>query len=202
MAGTMQSTLTPVPAGWLATIVTSLEMTSRPAAPTEPVRAPFKLERWTSPVDFAAYRALFRKIGGPWLWFSRLLLSDAELAAILDAPTTELFVATRRDGTAIGIIELDFAAPNQTELAFIGLTPELAGHGHGGWLMSHALRRAWRDDTVRVWVHTCDLDHPGALRFYQRQGFKPYARAVETFPDPRLTGLYPADIAPHVLLLA
>ena len=96
--------LTPLAPGELATIVTSLEMTARPAAPTEPVRAPFKLERWTAPVSVEAYRALFRKIGGPWLWFSRLLLSDAELAAILDAPTTELFVATRRDGTAIGIM--------------------------------------------------------------------------------------------------
>ncbi|HPU14532.1 MAG TPA: GNAT family N-acetyltransferase [Polymorphobacter sp.] len=194
--------LTPLAPDELATIVTSLEMTARPAAATGPVRAPFKLERRTAPVDVEPYRALYRKIGGPWLWFSRLLLSDAELAAILDAPTTELHVATRRDGTPIGIIELDFSTPLQTELAFFGLTPELAGHGHGAWLMQHALRRAWRDDTVRVWVHTCDLDHPGALRFYQRQGFRPYARAVETFPDPRLTGLYSRDIAPHVLLLA
>ncbi len=193
--------LTPVARGELATIVTSLEMTARPVAASAPVLAPFKLVRWSAPVALEAYRALYRKIGGPWLWFSRLVLTDAELAAILDAPTTELHVATRRDGTAIGIIELDFSTPAQTELAFFGLTPELAGHGHGNWLMNHALRRAWRAETQRVWVHTCDLDHPGALRFYQRHGFTAYARAVETFPDPRLTGLYPRDAAPHVLLL-
>jgi len=193
--------LTPVAAGDLATIVTSLEMTTRPA-PAQPVRAAFKLVRWTAPVDLEAYRALFRKVGGAWLWTSRLLLSDAELAAILDAPTTELYAATRRDGTPVAILELDFAVAGQTELVFFGLTPELAGHGHGAWLMAHALHRAWRADTRRVWVHTCDLDHPGALRFYQRAGFRAYARAVETFADPRVTGLYPRDAAPHVLLLA
>ncbi|MGL4541153.1 MAG: GNAT family N-acetyltransferase [Polymorphobacter sp.] len=194
--------LTPLAPGMLATIVTSLEMTAPPAPPSAPVRAPFKLQRWAAPVDLGAYRALFRQVGAPWLWFSRLLLSDAELAAIVDAPTTEHYAATRRDGAAVGIIELDFSTPGQTELAFFGLTPELTGHGHGAWLMSHALRRAWRPETTRVWVHSCDLDHPGALRFYIRQGFIPYARAIETFADPRLTGLHPIDCAPHILLLA
>ena len=46
------------------------------------------------------------------------------------------------------------------------------------------------------------LDHPSALGFYRAQGFVPFARAVETFPDPRLTGHLPRDAAPHVPLLA
>lgn len=196
----MTSTLLPVPERHLATIVTSLEL-HQPSVATEPAKAAFKLVKWPAPVNREAYRALFRKVGGPWLWFSRLVLSDDQLSAILDTPTTEIRVVTRRDGTAIGLLELDFSTPNQTELAFIGLAPELTGRGHGHWLMQNALRLAWRPDTTRVWVHTCDLDHPGALRFYQRHGFKAYARAVETFPDPRLTGLFPLDTAPHVLMI-
>jgi hypothetical protein len=51
-------------------------------------------------------------------------------------------------------------------------------------------------------VHTCTLDHPAALGFYRRHGFTPYRRSLETFPDPRLLGLLPADAAPQVPCLA
>ncbi|MBM3929314.1 MAG: GNAT family N-acetyltransferase, partial [Sphingomonadales bacterium] len=54
----------------------------------------------------------------------------------------------------------------------------------------------------RVWVHTCTLDHPKALGFYRASGFAPYKRTVETFHDPRATGILPVDTAPHVPYLA
>jgi hypothetical protein len=52
-----------------------------------------------------------------------------------------------------------------------------------------------------MWVHTCTLDHPGALGFYRRNGFAPFARAIETFADPRLLGILPRDAAPHAPLI-
>jgi GNAT superfamily N-acetyltransferase len=78
------------------------------------------------------------------------------------------------------------------------LIPELAGKGHGNWLMAHALAFAWQKQVRRVWVHTCTLDHPAALPFYRRHGFVPYKRTLETFPDPRLLGLLPAEAAPQI----
>jgi len=102
----------------------------------------------------------------------------------------------------VGILELDNREPNQVELSFFGLVPELAGQGHGNWLMAHALQRAWMRDIRRVWVHTCTLDHPAALGFYQRHGFVPFKRMVETFDDPRVTGLIPAEAAPQIPCLA
>lgn len=194
-----------VPAGQIATIVTCLEMTV-PPVPAAPVRSALKLQRWTAPVDLDRYRALFRAIGQPWLWRGRLVLDDIKLAATLSAPTLEVHVATRRDGTPQGLLELDFSADGQCELVYVGLLPDMTGRGHGGWLMGHALKRAWQGQSGqaninRVWVHTCDLDHPGALNFYQRHGFRPYARLVEIYEDPRSSGLYPADTAPGVPLL-
>jgi hypothetical protein len=53
----------------------------------------------------------------------------------------------------------------------------------------------------RVHVHTCTLDHPAALGAYRRAGFTAYKRAVETFRDPRLLGILPADCAPQVPLI-
>lgn len=194
-----------VPAGHIATIVTCLEMMAAPA-PGVPMRSALKLERWTAPIDLARYRALFRAIGQPWLWRGRLVLDDAALAATLSAPALEVHVACRRDGTPQGLLELDFSTDGACELAYVGLVPELTGRGHGSWLMGHALKRAWagqagRPSISRVWVHTCDLDHPGALAFYQRHGFEPYARLVEIYADPRSSGLYPAETAPGVPLL-
>jgi hypothetical protein len=63
--------------------------------------------------------------------------------------------------------------------------------------MRKALQMAWREGVGRVWVHTCTLDGPQALPFYVSQGFVPYARAVEVFPDPRLADVLPGDVAPH-----
>src|SRR3546814_7755973 len=61
------------------------------------------------------------------------------------------------------MLELDFRHPGQCELSYVGLVPDLAGQGHGRWLMAHALALAWRKGVARVWVHTCTLDHPAAL---------------------------------------
>jgi GNAT superfamily N-acetyltransferase len=195
----------PVPPGHLATIVTSLEMLT-PPAPREPVRSALKLERWRAPVHLGPYRALFREIGTPWLWMGRLRISDAELSAILDHPDTEVHVATRRDGTPVGLLELDFRVSGEFEIVYFGLAPGMTGNGHGAWLMAHCLRLGWsggepKRPITRGWVHTCDLDHPSALGFYQREGFTPFRREVEIIPDPRQTGIHPRETAPRVPLL-
>jgi GNAT superfamily N-acetyltransferase len=196
----------PVPPGHLGSVVTSLEMRA-PPAPRGPQKSALKLDRWPAPVDRERYRALFRQIGEDWLWQGRLVMDDAQLATRLDAPTTEVHVPVRRDGVAVGLLELDFAVADTCELAYFGLVPGMTGHGHGGWLMAHALRLAWaggearRPGINRVWVHSCDLDHPAALGFYLAQGFTPFARAIEIIADPRVIGLYPRHAAARIPIL-
>ena len=146
------------------------------------------------------YRALFRKVGSPWLWFSRLVMDDDQLEAIIRDPGVELFEVAAVEAV-VGMIELDFREAGECELAFIGLVPGLAGQGHGRWLLAEAIQRAWRDGVTRVHVHTCSLDHPAALSAYRRAGFTPHKRAVERFPDPRLLGYLPRDCAPQIPLL-
>lgn len=191
--------LTPVDGGQVATIVTSLEMRERPRPRPMP-SSELRLVRWTAP-DLARYRALFRRVGEPWLWFSRLVMVDAEVAAIIGDSRVHVFAVADRQGIEIGMLELDFRQEGQCELGYFGLVPELAGRGHGRWLMAQAMALAWTKGIDRVWVHTCTLDHPSALNFYRAQGFVPFARAVEIFPDPRLTGHLPESAAPHVPIL-
>ncbi|OAN57726.1 GNAT family N-acetyltransferase [Sphingobium sp. TCM1] len=191
--------LMPVDPGMVATIVTHLEMRDRPRpAPIPP--APLRLVPWKRP-ELDAYRALFRRVGAPWLWFSRLVMADSALVAILHDPAVEVYAVTDPRGTEVGLLELDFRSLPDCELSFFGLVPELNGKGLGRWLMAQAKSLAWRKGVERFWVHTCTLDSPAALGFYLRSGFVAYGREIETFADPRLAGILPRDAAPHVPLL-
>jgi len=187
----------PVSDGELAAVVTFLEMLEPPAA--EVPQSTLRLRRVAEP-DANQYRALFRKVGSNWLWFSRLTMPDRELEAILGDPKVELFEVAAVE-PVVGMLELDFREAGECELAFIGLVPELAGQGHGRWLLGEALRLAWRDGISRVHVHTCTLDHPAALAAYRRAGFTACKRAIERFRDPRLLGILPPDCAPQVPLV-
>jgi GNAT superfamily N-acetyltransferase len=191
--------LIPVPADHVGTVVTTLEMRVRPLlGPIPP--SPLCLERWRAP-DPARYRALFRRVGEPWLWYSRLTMDDSRLLAIVHDKRVEVFAVLDGAGAEVGLLELDLRHEGVTEISYFGLVPELAGRGHGRWLMARALDLAWRSGTGRIWLHTCTLDHPRALGFYRAQGFAATGRTLETFPDPRLAGILPRDAAPHIPLL-
>ena len=192
--------LIPVADEEVATIVTTLEMTRRP--PLRPMpEAPLRLVRWDRP-DAEKYRTLFRRVGAPWLWFSRLVMDDAALLRIVHDPAVQVHAAIDRSGIEVGMLELDFRHAGACELAYFALVPELAGRGLGRWLMAEAMARAWAPGVARVWVHTCTLDHPSALNFYRAQGFAAVSRTIETFADPRVSGHLPADAAGQVPLLA
>lgn len=178
-----------LPPGKIVEVVTYLEMTERPAPRRAAPREDLVLRR-VERADPDWYLGLFRRIGEEHLWASRLTLSREELVAIIHDPLVDLF-AVEKDGRPEGMLELDRRSPPDIELAFFGLTPTLVGTGAGRWLMEQALDLAWRHEPRRFWVHTCSLDHPAALAFYQRSGFVPYKRAVEISDDPRLAGHYP-----------
>jgi GNAT superfamily N-acetyltransferase len=187
--------LTSLPPGHIGAVVTYLEMTERPVAAPLPASA-LRLERWSAP-DPSRYRGLFRKVGGRWLWYSRLLMDDVRLRREM----AEVHAVVDESGTEVGLVELDFRTPGECLIRFLGLVPELAGKGHGPWLFAQTLALAWRPDVRRVAVNTCTLDHPAALPAYLKAGFTACKRAFESFPDPRLAGLLPADCAPQLPLI-
>jgi len=191
--------LLPVEQGQLAAVVTQLEMRARPRPAPLPT-SPLRLIPWGAPTP-DAYRALFRRVGEPWLWFSRLVMTDGELLSIIHDPEVMIYAVTDPRGTEVGLLELDFRKAPDCEIAFFGLVPALAGKGLGGWLMAQTKALAWRPGVERLWVHTCTLDSPAALPFYMKSGFTPFAREIETFADPRIAGILSRDAAPHVPLL-
>jgi GNAT superfamily N-acetyltransferase len=188
-----------LPAGHLANVVTCLEMTARPALRPVPPLEGARFERMGAG-DTERFRALFRAIGRDIMWFSRLIMAEEKLAAILGDPRVESFALVRK-GLDIGMLELDFREEGTCELSFFGLVPAAIGLGAGRFLMNAALEKAWEKPIKRLWVHTCTFDHPSALSFYQRSGFRPYQVMVEVHPDPRLSGHLPEDASPQAPLI-
>jgi GNAT superfamily N-acetyltransferase len=187
-----------IPASKIAAVVTHLEMTARPPLRDNPLGA------WTlRKVDTPAlhwYRDLHRRVGEEWLWFPRARMNDGELAAIIHAPGVEVY-ALVVDGHDEGLLELDFREAGQCELVYFGVTAKLIGSGAARFMMNRALELAWSRDLSRVWVHTCTFDHPSAVAFYQRSGFRPFRRQIEIADDPRLDGTAPRSAAKHVPII-
>jgi GNAT superfamily N-acetyltransferase len=190
---------TDVPPGKIAAVVTSLEMLAKPRLGPEPPEIPWRLRRVVDP-DLDWFRDLYRRVGQDWLWFSRLTLSDDALAAVIRDRSVELY-ALEQTGNDEGLLELDFRQAGECELSFFGVTPGLIGKGAGRWLMNRALDLAWSRPIRRLWVHTCTLDYPQALRFYLSCGFCAFRRQIEIADDPRAAGILPRSAAPAVPII-
>lgn len=186
-----------VPRGRVATVVTHLEMLTPAPLRGRPLADGLSFRKVETP-DTDWYRTLFRRVGAEdWLWFSRLRMSDDELAAIIQDKGVEVYAVS--DGNSdLGLLELDFRTPNECELAFFGVASGLVGTGVGGYLMDQAIKAAWDKSIARFHVHTCTLDSPQALGFYIRSGFTPIRQQIEIAKDPRLDGLIAREAAPQI----
>lgn len=135
---------------------------------------------WVEAPTVALYRELYDRVGRPWLWYERRLLSDDALAALLSAPGHELHIA-RHDGALVGYFELQ-----GDEIVFFGLTLGYIGRRIGPWLLDRAIERAFTRGSARVILNTNTLDHPRALDTYRKAGFQPVRSETRDLQDPRV----------------
>ena len=172
----------PLPAGYkmIPVRTTYLEMRS-PTIPDAPAPPPgCSVERWEKPGSIE-YRELFAGVGGAWGWSGRLILGEEELKIVLHAQTTEIFRLRYRGQTA-GFAEFDRRVEGQVEITYFGLLAEFIGRGLGRFFLGWTVRRAWDGGTERVWLHTCEFDHPKALATYVKAGFSVCGEAKESQP--------------------
>lgn len=122
--------------------------------------------------EFRFNRYLYQLVGEPWQWVDKLALSDQAWQEYAERDSLRTWVAYHR-GSIAGYYELERQDDGSVQIAYFGLAPRFVGKGFGGFLLTHALESAWSwGDTDRVWVHTCTLDHPGALSNYQARGMQ------------------------------
>ena len=185
--------------GELAAVVTYLEMRSPADQPN--VWSPLSLNRIEVPQP-EHYRELFRLVGAPWLWFSRLTLDDAHLAEIVQHPKVELYSVLDENGRDVGMLELDFREPHECELAFIGLIPELSGKGHGRWLLAEAVRprlaRRRRAGSTSTLARSIIRRRSPPIA---APASSPTSARSSVSPIRAFSGILPRDCAPQVPLL-
>lgn len=177
----------------LPIVKTFMHMTTRPQAlPAPEVPSDALLLRVVAP-ELAFYRHLFAAVGEPWLWWTRTLMTDAQLREIVHDPRVQIH-ALYAEGQPAGFFELDRRSPGDIELAFCGLVPRFIGRRLGSFLLRSAVAYAWAAPNVeRVWLHTCTLDHPKAIEFYRKNGFVAFDERIEMVEDPRLSGRMPRN---------
>ena len=146
----------------------------RPAAWPTPEAAVTQLHE--CPPSF--WRYLYTEVGRAYRWIDRLVWTDAEVAAYLADPATQLWLWSVAAVPA-GYFELRRSDDGAVEIAYFGLLPEFVGRGLGKALLTTAATEAWRFDASRVWMHTSSLDHPSALPNYLARGFR--VVRVETY---------------------
>lgn len=169
--------------GAIAVTVISLEMTS----PDHLIQADPPPGASLEIIDGARpdlSESFYRRVGAEWSWVDRLGWTPQQWRAWVDRPEHHLLVG-RLDGADAGYAELEQQPNGDVELAYFGLLPDAIGQGLGKWLLARAIHHAWSlPGTVRVWVHTCDLDGPAALPNYLGRGLMECARMVEwRMPD-------------------
>jgi GNAT superfamily N-acetyltransferase len=138
----------------------------RPAGP--PRLDGVEVSRVPAP-DGALSRWFYVEVGRDHHWTDHLGRSAAAWQAWADG--VETWVATV-GGARAGYYELR-VDDDGVEVAYFGLLAAYQGQGLGGFLLTHALRRAF-ELAPRVWLHTCTLDGPAALPNYRARGLRPF----------------------------
>ena len=116
---------------------------------------------------------MYFRVGEQWQWIDKRPWTDGQWQEYALAPELRTFAAYYDDALA-GYYELRQDGEGGVEIAYFGLLPESIGHGLGGALLTSAIEEAWRLCPKRVWVHTCNRDHPRALANYQARGMVIY----------------------------
>lgn len=124
--------------------------------------------KWINP-KIEDYLKLYKAIGDKWGWSGRLLLSDSDLKNIIYSNKNEIWLFNH-NGVLKGFFEIDKTIKDKSEIVYLGLLPEEIGKGYGRYLLNAAIRKAAKGNR-KVWLHTCEYDHPKALNTYQKAGF-------------------------------
>jgi ribosomal protein S18 acetylase RimI-like enzyme len=144
-------------------------------------------------------RYLYTAVGGDYYWNDRLPWSWAQWMDWLSRPGVETWVAYQC-GTPAGYFELEAQDGGSVEIVCFGLLPSFTGRGLGGYLLTQAVHRAFAMAPAvdRVWVHTCTLDHPGALSCYRARGFEIFKEEVADMSLPEaVSGPWPGASRPR-----
>ena len=120
--------------------------------------------------DFQLNKFFYKQVGKKHRWIDRLSWSDEKWINSISNKNLETYIICESE-ELVGFFELLHNPELQeTEISYFGLLEEYIGKGIGGYALSEAIRKSFEKNIRRVWLHTCTLDHPNALKNYIARG--------------------------------
>jgi GNAT superfamily N-acetyltransferase len=137
-------------------------------------------------------RFFYTAVGADWGWHDRLGWNRERWQAHASRSDLSTWIGFQ-SGSPAGYFELVSHPNHETEIRSFGLLPSFIGCGLGKELLAVAIALAWKEDSRRIWLSTCSLDHPRALPNYEAAGFTVFktTEATANLPDQPL-GFWPS----------
>ena len=124
------------------------------------------------PINFQLNKFFYKNIGKNHKWTDRLSWSQEKWISYVSNKNVQTYVLKFKDDL-VGFFELIFhLEKNETEIAYLGILEEHQNKKLGSHILSEAIKKSFKNNITRVWVHTCSLDHKNALNNYVSRGMK------------------------------
>ena len=124
------------------------------------------------PNDFQLNKFFYKNIGKNHKWTDRLIWTEQKWIKYVSNKDVKTFVLKNKNDL-VGFYELVLhLEKKEVEIAYFGILEEYQNKKLGSFLLSDAIKKSFRENAVRVWLHTCSLDHKNALNNYLSRGMK------------------------------
>tara|TARA_Y100000816_G_scaffold13836_1_gene9104 strand:- start:1076 stop:1579 length:504 start_codon:yes stop_codon:yes gene_type:complete len=128
------------------------------------------------PVNFQLNKFFYKNIGKKHKWIDRLSWSEEKWINYVSSENVQTYVLKFKDDL-VGFFELiNHSDKNETEIAYFGILEEYQNKKLGSYLLTEAIKKSFKNNVNRVWVHTCTLDHKNALKNYLARGMTIYKK--------------------------
>jgi len=125
-----------------------------------------------NPINFQLNKFFYKNIGNKHKWVDRLIWTEEKWIEYLSSKNVKTYVLKYKKDL-VGFFELIYhQEKKETEIAYFGILEEYQNKKLGSYLLSEAIKKAFKGNIDRVWVHTCSLDHKNALNNYIARGMK------------------------------
>ena len=130
------------------------------------------------PINFQLNKFFYKNIGKNHKWVDRLSWSEEKWINYVSSKNVQTFVFKNKDDL-VGFFELIFhPEKSETEIAYFGILEEYQNKKLGSYLLCEAIKKSFKNNINRVWVHTCSLDHKNALKNYISRGMKVFKTEI------------------------
>ncbi len=125
-----------------------------------------------NPIDFQLNKFFYKNIGKKHKWVDRLIWDEQTWIDYVSSEKVRTYVLKNKDDF-VGFFELIFHfEKKEVEIAYFGILEEYQNKKLGSFLLSEAIKKSFDSNIMRVWLHTCSLDHKNALNNYISRGMK------------------------------